>query len=55
MSRKENLNFRYDFRTGKTISKEDAEKVGIKMKDQEEVTLETEYEKIAQVRHAGDS
>ncbi|KAK8383920.1 hypothetical protein O3P69_015983 [Scylla paramamosain] len=40
---------RYDFRTRRTISKEDAEKVGIKMKDAKEVTLESEYEKIAQI------
>ena len=43
------LHFRYDFRTRKTIPKEDAEKMGIKMKDQKDVTLETEYEKIAKV------
>ncbi|XP_045106550.1 cytochrome c oxidase assembly protein COX16 homolog, mitochondrial-like isoform X1 [Portunus trituberculatus] len=40
---------RYDFRTRRTISKEDAEKMGIKMKDAQEVTLESEYEKIAQI------
>lgn len=41
--------FRYDFRTRKTVSKEDAEKMGIKMKEQKDVTLESEYEKIAKV------
>lgn len=43
------VNCRYDFRTRKAVSKEDAEKMGIKMKDQKDVTLETEYEKVAQV------
>lgn len=40
---------RYDFRMRKAVSKEDAEKMGIKMKDQKDVTLETEYEKVAQI------
>lgn len=36
------------------MSKEDAEKMGVTMKDPKDVTLETEYKKIAQVRYAGD-
>lgn len=40
---------RYDFRNRKTITKEDAEKMGIEMKDQSEVTLETEFEKISKI------
>ncbi|KAG0713583.1 Cytochrome c oxidase assembly protein COX16, mitochondrial [Chionoecetes opilio] len=46
---KEFAQLRYDFRPQKTISKEDAEKLGITMKDRKEVTLETEYEKIAKI------
>ncbi|XP_071541052.1 cytochrome c oxidase assembly protein COX16 homolog, mitochondrial [Panulirus ornatus] len=37
---------RYDFRSGKRLTKEEAKEQGIEMKDQREVTLETEFEKI---------
>ncbi|XP_042226923.1 cytochrome c oxidase assembly protein COX16 homolog, mitochondrial-like isoform X2 [Homarus americanus] len=46
---KEFSQIRYDFRNRKNITKEDAEKLGIPMKPQAEVTLETEYKKITKI------
>ncbi|KAK4304659.1 hypothetical protein Pmani_023407 [Petrolisthes manimaculis] len=46
---KEFAQLRYDFRNNRAISKEEAEKAGVKMKDSEEVTLETEYDKITKI------
>jgi len=37
---------RYDFRSKKRVSKEEAEAYGVKMKEPKEVTLDTEFEKM---------
>ncbi|XP_042893191.1 cytochrome c oxidase assembly protein COX16 homolog, mitochondrial-like [Penaeus japonicus] len=46
---KEFAQIRYDFRNRKNVSKADAEKMGIRMKEQDEVTLETEFKKIERI------
>lgn len=46
---KEFAQLRYDFRTRKSLAKDEAERIGIRMKSQEEVTLESEYEKIKKI------
>ncbi len=41
--------YRYRFRRNQILSKEEAEKFGIKKKDRSEVTLESEFEKVKEV------
>ncbi|XP_057381785.1 cytochrome c oxidase assembly protein COX16 homolog, mitochondrial-like [Daphnia carinata] len=40
---------RYRFRRNQILSKEEAEKFGIKKKDKSEVTLESEFEKVKEI------
>ncbi|XP_067634536.1 cytochrome c oxidase assembly protein COX16 homolog, mitochondrial [Eurosta solidaginis] len=40
---------RYQFSRKKTLTPEEMEKVGVKMKKPEEVTLESEYEKVKRI------
>ncbi|XP_045617142.1 cytochrome c oxidase assembly protein COX16 homolog, mitochondrial [Procambarus clarkii] len=46
---KEFAKIRYDFRNHRNVTKAEADKMGIKMKDHSDVTLETEFEKVKKI------
>ncbi|KAK7078071.1 Cytochrome oxidase assembly [Halocaridina rubra] len=46
---KEFAQLRYDFRNKRSVTKDEADKIGVEMKTAKEVTLESEYEKVKSI------